>query len=112
MNDNMFFIDKKNEWEFFAVGVLRKIMGYNNNLMMVKVKFEQDTKVPAHQHPHVQCSLIESGKFEVTIGNSSMLLEKGDGFFVPSNVQHHVKAIEAGIIIDSFNPAREDFIKE
>ena len=54
MKDNLFFTDKENEWEVFAPGVLRKITGYDENLMMVKVKFEKGTKVPPHHHPHVQ----------------------------------------------------------
>ena len=111
MKDNTFFIDKNNDWEDFAEGVQRKIVGYNDNLMVVRVKFATDSTVPFHQHPHVQCSLIESGKFEVIIGNSHMILTEGDGFFVQSGVEHKVNCLLKGVIIDSFNPAREDFIK-
>ncbi len=108
----VFYIDKDKEWEFFAKGVLRKIMGYDNSLMMVKVKFEKGAEVPLHHHPHVQCSLVESGKFEVLLGEKTLVLVKGDGFFVPPDIGHKVKAFEEGIIIDTFHPAREDFLKE
>jgi hypothetical protein len=45
------------------------------------------------------------------IGNSAMILGKGDGFFVPSEVEHKVNCLLEGVIIDTFNPAREDFIQ-
>lgn len=112
MNRDDFFIDNDNAWESFAPGVYRKITGFNDNLMMVKVKFEKGATVPAHRHPHVQCSLIESGRFEVISGGKSRILKKGDGFFVPSDVEHKVTAVEQGIIIDTFHPAREDFIQK
>lgn len=111
MTEKMFFIDKNNNWDDLAEGVQRKIIGYNDDLMVVRVKFSTDSTVPFHQHPHVQCSVIESGKFEVVIGNSAMILGKGDGFFVPSGIEHKVNCLVEGMIIDSFNPAREDFIK-
>lgn len=111
MIEKMFFIDKNNDWEDLAEGVQRKIIGYDKNLMVVRVKFSTETTVPVHQHPHVQCSVIESGKFEVIIGNSAMILGGGDGFFVPSGIDHKVNCLLEGVIIDSFNPAREDFVK-
>ena len=110
-NDNLFFIDKENEWEKFGQGVRRKIIGYDENIMMVRVKFDKDASVPFHSHPHVQCSMIESGKFELHIGDTTSILEKGDGFFVPSNIVHKARAIAEGIIIDTFHPSRQDFIK-
>ena len=111
MIEKTFFIDKNNDWEDFAEGVQRKIIGYDKDLMVVRVKLSKDSKVPFHQHPHVQCSVIESGKFEVVIGNSAMILSQGDGFFVPSGIEHKVNCLLEGVIVDTFNPAREEFIK-
>ena len=109
-NDNLFFIDKEKEWENFGEGIVRKIMGYDENLMMVKVKFNKGASVPSHSHPHTQNSIIETGRFELYIGKDHRILEKGDGFFVPSGVAHKAVAIKGGIIVDTFHPAREDFI--
>ena len=111
MTDIKYFIDKDNEWVEMAEGVRRKIIAYNESLMVVRVSLSSDSTVPFHQHRHVQCSVIESGKFEVMIGNSTKILGKGDGFFVPSGIEHKVNCLLEGVIIDSFNPAREDFIQ-
>ena len=105
-----FFIDGDNDWELFGKGITRKVMCYDDKLMMVRVKFEKGTGVPSHSHPHLQCSMIESGKFELTIGDEKKILLAGDGFFVASGVAHMAVALEKGIIIDTFHPCREDFV--
>ncbi|HLF35686.1 MAG TPA: cupin domain-containing protein [Cyclobacteriaceae bacterium] len=103
-------IDKDNEWEPFGEGIKRKILCYDEKLMMVRVKFEKGAGVPSHHHPHLQCSMIESGIFELIIGKERKILRAGDGFFIPSGVEHKATAMEEGIIVDTFHPAREDFI--
>ena len=77
---------------------------------MVKVEFAAGAEGAPHCHPHSQSSLIERGRFRVTIGGVAETLEAGDGFFVPSGVEHGVVALEAGTIVDVFAPAREDFL--
>jgi quercetin dioxygenase-like cupin family protein len=105
-----FFYDSGSAWEKVWPGITRKVMGYDERLMLVKVKFTKGTEAPAHNHPHIQSSYIEFGRFEVTIGKERMLLNAGDGFFVPSDVMHSVVALEAGVIVDAFSPHREDFL--
>jgi quercetin dioxygenase-like cupin family protein len=38
------------------------------------------------------------------------VLGAGGSFIVPSNVEHGVKALEAGRLIDTFTPMRKDFL--
>lgn len=110
--NSKFQIDKEIEWEKVNDKVHRKIMGYDDNLMMVKVKFEKGGIGYKHRHPHVQSTLVESGVFEVTIGEETKTLETGDTFFVPPNIEHGVVNIEEGVLIDVFNPVREDFLNK
>ena len=105
-----FFRDQGSDWEEVWPGITRKIIGYDDRLMLVKVRFVREAEAPAHDHPHSQCSYIESGIFEVTIGNETKTLGPGDGFNVPSGVTHCVTAREAGVIVDAFSPHREDFL--
>mgnify|MGYP001272115258 CR=1 FL=1 len=37
----IFFKDNESEWEYAAEGITRKFIGYNPQLMLVKVKFEK-----------------------------------------------------------------------
>lgn len=101
----------KMEWEEVGPGVKRKIFGYDDKIMMVKVHFDKGGIGPVHKHPHSQTTYVESGVFEVSIGNEKKILKAGDGFYIPPNVEHGALTLEEGILIDVFSPHREDFLK-
>ena len=104
---------KSNEisWENPAQGLSRQILGYDGQLMMVRIKFEKGSIGYAHQHFHSQCSYVVSGKFEVVIGNEKKILTTGDGFYAEPDIEHGVVCIEDGELIDVFSPSRQDFLK-
>ncbi|MGV8095263.1 MAG: cupin domain-containing protein [Mangrovibacterium sp.] len=110
MGSKTFFETEKTDWEYLGGGISRQIMGYDDRIMLVKVKFEKGSVGVAHQHPHVQNSYVAEGVFEVTISGRTQLLRTGDSFFVPSDTVHGVQCIEAGVLIDVFSPVREDFL--
>ena len=110
LQSNIFQIDTETAWQDLGGGIQRQVFGYDNRIMMVKVKFEQGAIGVLHQHPHTQISYIESGSFETTVSGEQKILRKGDGFFVPSNEIHGVVCLEAGILVDVFSPHREDFL--
>ncbi len=98
------------EWQIMAPGVKRKILSYDKNLMMVRVEFDKGGIGSLHQHYHIQMTNIEKGVFEVEISGVKKVLKAGDVFYVPSNLIHGVVCLEEGVLIDVFNPMREDFI--
>jgi quercetin dioxygenase-like cupin family protein len=105
------FIENKDiPWEDMGNGVRRKIMSYDDRLMVVKVEFEKGGVGSVHQHYHSQITHIESGIFEVEINGDKKILSAGDGFYIPPNVLHGAVCHEAGVLIDVFSPMREDFI--
>lgn len=65
-SENFIFAEGK-EWEPAGEGVVRQIMGYNDDIMVVKVKFEKGAVGAVHHHIHSQVTYVESGKFEFTI---------------------------------------------
>jgi quercetin dioxygenase-like cupin family protein len=107
----VFVMDNQIEWETVAPGVKRKIMAYDESLMVVKVAFEKGGVGSLHQHPHIQITNVESGSFEVEIAGEKKVLNAGDVFFIPTNVWHGAVCLEEGVLIDTFSPMREDFIK-
>ena len=96
--------------ERMTEGITRQIMGYDSNLMVVKVYFVTGAIADRHKHPHQQIGYIEKGKFEVEIGKKIEVLEAGDSFVAPSNVLHGVVCLKQGTIIDTFSPKRDDFL--
>lgn len=106
----VFFKTREVDWEPADIGITRQLVAYNDDLMLVSVSFEKGAIGTLHKHVHSQASYIVSGEFEITIAGESQLLKAGDGFYVPPNALHGAKCIEPGILIDSFNPYREDFL--
>ena len=98
------------EWQKMADGVRRKILTYDEKIMLVRVEFEKGGVGTLHQHYHVQVTNIESGKFEVEISGEKKVLQAGDVFHVPSHAWHGAVCLEAGVLIDIFTPMREDFV--
>ena len=53
-----YIISKDMEWEKLGGGVSRKFLGYDNQIMMVKVKFDKGALGAPHQHFHTQASPV------------------------------------------------------
>lgn len=109
-NKELFVEDGSVAWEDLGDGVKRKIMAYDDHLMLVKIAFQQDAIGTIHNHVHSQITYVVSGVFEVTIDDEKKILQKGDVFRVPSGDNHGVRCMEEGILIDVFSPMREDFV--
>lgn len=111
MQQTGFIENEQLEWQPAGEGIRRKIMAYDPSLMLVKVDFEQGAVGVVRKHVHVQLTHIESGVFEVEIAGVKKVLKAGDGFHIPSNVEHGVVCLEKGVLIDVFSPMRQDFIQ-
>jgi quercetin dioxygenase-like cupin family protein len=108
---NVFIENKSLPWETVAPGMKRKIMAYDESLMVVKVQFETGGVGTLHQHVHTQITHVESGVFEVEISGEKKVLRGGDAFYVPPHAVHGAVCLEAGVLIDVFSPMREDFLR-
>ncbi len=102
--------DADMQWHELGGGVSRKILGYDNQIMMVKVKFEKGAIGSPHQHFHTQSTYCAGGKFEFTIDGKKSVIGEGDGVYIAPNLLHGALCLEAGILIDVFSPVREDFL--
>lgn len=91
-------------------GTGRKILAYNPELMAVEVLFETGAEGAEHTHPHTQMSYVLSGQFCYSVEGEDIILEQGDSIIVPSGLKHGTKCLEKGVLLDVFNPMRQDFI--
>jgi quercetin dioxygenase-like cupin family protein len=107
-----FIFEKEKEWEPAGEGVVRQIMGYDGQLMLVKVKFEKGAKGAPHTHYHTQTTYVASGKFEFSVDGEMQIVKAGDGIYIAPDAEHECTCLEAGILIDSFSPMRADFISK
>jgi quercetin dioxygenase-like cupin family protein len=106
-----FQFENETPWEDVGNGITRQLYGYDDKIMLVKAKFEKGGVGALHSHHHSQVTYVDSGVFEMTIGDEKKIIRKGDGYYVPPHVVHGCVCLEAGMLIDVFSPHREDFLK-
>lgn len=105
-----FLLDRVEPKEYVDEGIQRQMLGFNEDLMMVKAIFEKGSVGYVHQHVHSQTTYVDSGEFEVTIGDEVQKVSAGDSFFIEPNIPHGAVCIQAGVLVDVFSPCREDFL--
>ncbi|HTR80970.1 MAG TPA: cupin domain-containing protein [Bacteroidota bacterium] len=106
-----FFFNENAQWEYAGEGVTRSVMSYDNDMMLVVVKFKKGAVGSLHKHPHKQFSYVIKGSFEVNMNGEKRIQKVGDGYLMPPNVEHGVVALEESALVDVFVPHREDFLK-
>lgn len=95
-----------------GTGVTRRILAYTDGLMCVENAFEAGAVGALHSHPHTQITYVVSGKFEFTIGDETRVVTTGDTLLKENGVVHGCTCLEAGKLLDIFNPMREDFLPQ
>lgn len=73
---NTFVIASETAWQDLGGGVQRQILGYDGQLMLVKVKFEKGAVGAPHKHYHSQSTLVVSGVFEFTVGDEKRVVRR------------------------------------
>ncbi len=107
-----FIFEAETQWEDLGGGVKRQILGYDGQLMMVKVVFEKGAVGAPHHHYHSQCTYVAKGKFEFTIDGETHIVSEGDCLFKTPDKPHGCVCLEPGMLIDTFSPMRADFLKK
>jgi quercetin dioxygenase-like cupin family protein len=65
--------------------------------------------MPIHSHIHEQVAHVLKGRFELTVGDETKVLEPGIVAVIPPNLPHGGKAITDCELLDVFHPEREDY---
>ncbi|WP_346900684.1 cupin domain-containing protein [uncultured Roseibium sp.] len=91
-------------------GVTRQVLSESPELMVVSFRFAQGAEGKLHNHPHVQSTYVQSGRFAFTVAGEDIEVGPGDSFVIPSNAKHGCRCLEPGTLIDTFTPRRDDFL--
>ena len=92
-------------------GIRRQVLSDSPDLMVVAFRFQQEgAEGKLHNHPHVQSTYVESGRFRFTIDGKTFDVSPGDSFVIPSNALHGCVCLEPGTLVDTFTPRRDDFL--
>jgi len=107
-----YVLTNETQWEVVGEGVRRQILGYDGQLMLVKVEFQKGAIGAEHVHFHSQSTYVASGVFEFNVDGEKQVVKTGDGIYIAPDILHGAVCLEAGILIDTFSPMREDFLKK
>lgn len=90
----------------------RRVLVYGEALMLVEFTFQKGGIGAMHKHEHHdQVGYVVKGSLELTAGEETRIVRAGDSYYAARNVLHGVVALEDDtVLIDAFNPKREDFL--
>lgn len=91
-------------------GVTRQVLAENPDLMVVAFRFDVGAEGKLHNHPHVQSTYVESGRFTFHMDGVDHDLGPGDSLIIPTNIVHGCVCTVPGTLIDTFTPRRDDFL--
>lgn len=91
--------------------VTRQVLSDHPQLMVVAFRFAAEGAVgDLHNHPHIQSTYVESGRFKFTLGKEDREVGPGDSFVIPAGLTHGCVCLEPGTLVDCFTPRRDDFL--
>ena len=90
-------------------GIYRHTLVYDDNVMLVYFDLRQGADLPLHSHPHAQKGFVVKGILDFRIYEKTYRLKAGDSYLAPANVEHGATIIEDAVVIDVFNPVRDDY---
>ena len=106
----MFIYRETTQTDDLGNGVTRRILAHGGTMMAVEVSFEQGAVGPLHHHPHEQLTYVLSGRFAFTIDGETKEVSAGDTLYKRPGVVHGCVCLEAGTLLDTFTPQRDDFL--
>lgn len=108
----MFVFQKDCPLEDLGGGVSRRVLAHGGTMMQVEVHFEEGSVGAMHNHAHEQLTNILSGEFKFTIGDETKIVKAGDTLYKKPNIMHGCVCLKAGVLLDTFTPQRDDFLKK
>ena len=91
-------------------GVTRQVLAENPDLMVVVFRFQDGAEGKLHDHPHVQSTYVESGRFTFVVGDTAHDPGPGDSVVIPSGVRHRCTWPEPGPLLSTTTQRRDDFL--
>jgi quercetin dioxygenase-like cupin family protein len=90
-------------------GIVRRTLVSSDVLMICRFDLDTGAEIPSHAHPQDQIGYVVSGKVRITVGSKSFDLGAGDTYCALSGVEHKALTLEAAVVVDTFNPPRDDY---
>ena len=106
----MFFYNEEIEEKEPAQGIHRKVLAHDDDLMICEFLLDEGTLLGNHTHPNKQITYVIHGHLRYTVGDETREVRGGDSVLIPANVPHEILVLEDTYVVDTFSPARADFL--
>jgi quercetin dioxygenase-like cupin family protein len=93
-------------------GLLRQVLAYSRNMMLVRHLMEKGWAGARHSHPHEQLVYVIRGHLRFQSGDQVFDVRSGESFVVPGGREHQASALEESEVLDVFTPYREDYAEQ
>ena len=84
---------------------------HGSDFTWVYWEIDKGSSLPEHNHVNEQLMHVVKGKFEFTISDVTRVFNAGELVVIDANELHSGKALTPCSVIDTFTPAREDYIQ-
>lgn len=83
---------------------------WGEKMLMSLLDLAPHGDVPLHSHPHEQVGIVLEGELELTIDGETQVLEAGDVFVIPGDVEHSARTGDKPAkALDIFSPVRDEY---
>jgi|WetSurSiteA1Bulk_404760.scaffolds.fasta_scaffold73781_1 quercetin dioxygenase-like cupin family protein len=93
-------------------GLIRRTLAVGGSLMICEFALETGVEIPEHSHPHEQIGYVASGKVRIILDGEYNDLGPGDCYYAPSGSKHGARVLERAVVVDTFSPPRDDYMKK
>ncbi|UCH37661.1 MAG: cupin domain-containing protein [Candidatus Bathyarchaeota archaeon] len=92
-----------------ADGVYRRMLTYNDVLMICHFRFEQNANVPLHNHEAHQIGYVIQGKIKFRTETREFVVTTGDSYVFDAYEYHGAVCVEPAEVIEVFSPPRSEY---
>lgn len=90
-------------------GVNFELLAVGEESMVTKMRYEAGDEVRPHDHSNEQSGYVVSGRYRLVVAGEETIVEAGDSYAIPGDVEHELEVLESGEVIDVFVPPREAY---
>jgi quercetin dioxygenase-like cupin family protein len=108
----MFYRHNPEPYTPLLAGIGIKTLVYGERTLLSEFQMAKGSQLPRHAHPYEQTGYMISGKIRMHAGAESQVVEPGDSWSIPANLEHQAEILEDSVIIELFSPVRPDYLPE
>ena len=86
-------------------------MVHTRDLTIAYWEIDKDSVLPLHKHLNTQTTHVVSGQLELCISGVIRVFNAGELVVIDANELHSGKALTPCSVVDTFTPAREDYMQ-